>query len=88
MNDCGNVVREIVGKFARKPPHFAGHFFLSNSTLISQLGIIICGYIYDRKMWFGKKMAKLTKTRLFIPVIIIPSKVLDHIKRSTLSVDT
>ena len=26
-------------------------------------------------MWFGKNMAKYSKTRHFIPVIIIPSKV-------------
>ena len=49
---------------------------LSISTLISQLGIIIGGYINDRvKCGLGKYMAKLSKTRHFIPIIIIPSKV-------------
>ena len=49
---------------------------LSISTLISQLGIIIGGYIYDRgKCGSVKNMAKFSKTRLFIPVIILPSKV-------------
>ena len=31
-------------------------------------------------MWFGKNMAKLSKTRHFIPIIIIPSKVLIEVK--------
>ena len=55
---------------------------LSVSTLISQLGIIIGGYINDRgKCGSGKNMAKLSKTRHFIPFIIIPSKV--HEKMAT-----
>ena len=44
-----NVIRLKDGEFTRKPPHFAGHCtILSISTLISQLGMIFGGYIYDR----------------------------------------
>ena len=61
---------------------------LSISTLISQLGIIIGGYIKDRRgenvIW--ENMAKYSKTCHFITVIIIPSKVIEKkIRRQRLN---
>ena len=63
-----------------KTHHILPVIISSVSTLISQLGIIIGGHINDRGKcgsgkWFAKNMAKFSKTRHFIPFIIIPSKV-------------
>ena len=58
--------------------HILPATILSISTLISQLGIIIGGYIYDRgKCGSGKIWRNYPEpaTFDFIPVIIIPSKV-------------
>ena len=73
-----NVVQEIDGKFARNQPHFHCHcvinFHFDQLTQDDYWWV----YLRPRKMWFGKNMAKLSKTSHFILVIIIPSKVTDN----------
>ena len=80
------MVRLKDGEFARNPSHFAGHYFINfhfNQPTWDNYWRV---YLRPGKMWFGKNMAKLAKTRhfiipvylvytLFIPVVIIPSKV-------------
>ena len=74
-----NVVRLKDGEFTRNPPHFAGHYFINihfNHPTGDNYWRV---YLRPGKMWFVKNMAKLSRTRHFIPVIIIPSKVGDLI---------
>ena len=70
------MVRLKYGEFTQNPPHFAGHYFINfhfNQPTGDNYWRV---YLRPGKMWFGKNMAKLSRTRHFIPVIIIPSKVL------------
>ena len=70
-----NVVRLKDGEFTRNLPHFAGHYLINfhfNQPTRDNYWRV---YLRPGKIWFGKNMAKLSKARHFIPVIIIPSKV-------------
>ena len=52
-----NVVRKLDGKFARNPPHFAGHYFINFHFNQSTRDYYcpIGGHIYDRgKCGLGK----------------------------------
>ena len=70
-----NVVRLKDGEFTQNPTNFAGHYLINfhfdRPTGDNNWRV----YLRPGKMWFGKNMAKLSRTRQFIPVIIIPSKV-------------
>ena len=75
INDWGKC-GPVDGEFARNPPHFAGHYFtnfLFNQPIRDYYWQV---YLRPGKIWLGKNMAKLSKTRHFIPVIIILSKVI------------
>ena len=70
-----NVVRLKDDEFARNPAHFAGHYFINFHFTQPTRDNYWRVYLRPGKMLFGENMAKLSKTRHFIPVIIIPSKV-------------
>ena len=70
-----NVVRLKDGEFTRNLPHFAGHYLINYHFNQPTRDNYWRVYLRPGKIWFGKNMAKLSKTRHFIPVIIIPSKV-------------
>ena len=70
-----NVVREIDSEFARNTPHFPSHYFVNLHFYQLTRDNYWRVYLLPGNMWFGKNMAKLSHTRHFIPVIIIPSKV-------------
>ena len=69
------VVRLKDGEFARNPSHLPGHNFINFHVNQPTRDNYWRVYLRPGKMWFGKNMAKFSKTRHFIPVIIILSKV-------------